>query len=54
MTVPDLAAPRLPGGVLAPAGASRVLAEWTAQGSTGESLSQAPLHRHGEDEAWYV
>lgn len=55
MTVPDLAAPRLAGGVLAPAGASLVLAEWTAQGSPGgEPLYQAPLHRHGEDEAWYV
>jgi mannose-6-phosphate isomerase-like protein (cupin superfamily) len=32
-----------------------VLAEWTAQGSPGnEPLYQAPLHKHPEDEAWYV
>jgi len=32
-----------------------VLAEWTAAGATGdEPLYQAPLHRHEEDEAWYV
>ena len=41
--------------VLAPTGSSLVLAEWTAQGSTGETpLYQAPLHAHPEDEAWYV
>jgi mannose-6-phosphate isomerase-like protein (cupin superfamily) len=51
----EIAAQRLAGSALAPAGASLVLAEWTAQGSTGdEPLYQAPLHKHPEDEAWYV
>jgi mannose-6-phosphate isomerase-like protein (cupin superfamily) len=51
----DTAAQRLAGNALAPAGAQFVLAEWTAQGSTGdEPLYQAPLHKHPEDEAWYV
>lgn len=60
MTTPDLAAlrltaQRLADGVLAPAGANTVLAEWTAEGASGETpLYQAPLHRHEEDEAWYV
>lgn len=32
-----------------------MLAEWTAAGATGEEPEfQAPLHRHEEDEAWYV
>jgi uncharacterized cupin superfamily protein len=32
-----------------------VLAEWTAQGNPGEEPHyQAPLHKHGEAEAWYV
>lgn len=54
-TTPDLTALRLADGVLAPAGSSLVLAEWTADGATGdEPLYQAPLHRHDEDEAWYV
>jgi len=45
----------LAGNVLAPPGSRVVLAQWTAQGSdTGEVLFQAPLHRHEEDEAWYV
>ncbi|THV30303.1 cupin domain-containing protein [Glycomyces paridis] len=31
------------------------MAEWEAEGATGgERLYQAPLHRHGDDEAWYV
>jgi len=55
MPTPDVAAQRLAGTVLAPAGSRLVLAEWTAQGSPGdEPLYQAPLHQHPEDEAWYV
>jgi mannose-6-phosphate isomerase-like protein (cupin superfamily) len=56
MTTPDTAAQRLAGTALAPAGSRLVLAEWTAQGNPGgEPLYQAPpLHKHGEDEAWYV
>jgi mannose-6-phosphate isomerase-like protein (cupin superfamily) len=55
MTAPQVAAQQLAGTVLAPAGSQLVLAEWTAQGSTGhEPLYQAPLHQHPEDEAWYV
>jgi len=61
MTVPeevaarDVTALKLAERVLAPSGSSLVLAEWTAQGSTGETpLYQAPLHAHPEDEAWYV
>lgn len=56
MTTPDTVAQRLAGTALAPVGSKLVLAEWTAQGNPGEEpLYQAPpLHRHGEDEAWYV
>jgi mannose-6-phosphate isomerase-like protein (cupin superfamily) len=55
MTTPQIAAQRLAGTALAPAGSRLVLAEWTAQGSTGdEPAYQAPLHSHPEDEAWYV
>lgn len=61
MTVPEeviaqnVTAARLAERVLAPFGTSLVLAEWTAQGSTGDApLYQAPLHAHPEDEAWYV
>jgi mannose-6-phosphate isomerase-like protein (cupin superfamily) len=55
MSTPQVAAPRLAGTALAPAGSQLVLAEWTAQGSTAdEPLYQAPLHHHPEDEAWYV
>ena len=55
MSTPDTAAPQLAGIALAPAGSQLVLAEWTAQGSAGdEPLYQAPLHKHPEDEAWYV
>lgn len=61
MTVPeevsarDVTAAKLAGRALEPAGSSLVLAEWTAQGSTGETpLYQAPLHAHPEAEAWYV
>lgn len=55
MTAPQIAVQRLAGSALAPAGSQLVLAEWTAQGSTGdEPMYQAPLHEHGEDEAWYV
>jgi mannose-6-phosphate isomerase-like protein (cupin superfamily) len=55
MTAPEIALPRLAGNALAPAGSQLVLAEWTAQGSTGdEPMYQAPLHEHAEDEAWYV
>lgn len=40
---------------LAPPGSDLVLAEWTADGALdGERLYQAPLHRHADDEAWYV
>jgi len=55
MSKPDTAAQRLAGTALAPAGSRLVLAEWTADGSMGEEpLYQAPLHKHSEDEAWYV
>jgi mannose-6-phosphate isomerase-like protein (cupin superfamily) len=55
MSAPQVAAQRLAGTTLAPAGSTLVLAEWTAQGSAGdEPLYQAPLHEHPEDEAWYV
>ena len=55
MTTPQVAAQRLAGTALAPAGSRLVLAEWTAQGSAGdEPVYQAPLHAHPEDEAWYV
>ncbi|WP_084316723.1 cupin domain-containing protein [Actinospica robiniae] len=55
MTAPDFTALRLADGVLAPADANVVLAEWIAEGASGEEpLYQAPLHRHEEDEAWYV
>jgi mannose-6-phosphate isomerase-like protein (cupin superfamily) len=56
MTVPEeVTAPVLAGQVLAPPGSGLVLAEWTAQAATGDTpLYQAPLHSHGEDEAWYV
>lgn len=55
MTAPQVAVQRLAGNALAPAGSQLVLAEWTAQGSTGdEPMYQAPLHEHPEDEAWYV
>lgn len=55
MTAPEVAAQRLADGPLAPAGSQLVLAEWTAQGSTGDQPAhQAPLHEHAEDEAWYV
>jgi mannose-6-phosphate isomerase-like protein (cupin superfamily) len=51
----NTAAQRLAGTALAPAGSQLVLAEWTAQGSAGdEPVYQAPLHKHSEDEAWYV
>jgi mannose-6-phosphate isomerase-like protein (cupin superfamily) len=54
MTAPQRA-PRLADGVLAPPTAGLVLAEWTADGATGDQPEyQAPLHRHEEDEAWYV
>ena len=55
MSTPDIAARQLAGTALAPAGSGLVLAEWTAQGSVGdEPAYQAPLHKHLEDEAWYV
>jgi mannose-6-phosphate isomerase-like protein (cupin superfamily) len=51
----EVAAQRLAGAVLAPPGSRLVLAEWSAEGSTGdEPLYQAPLHKHPEDEAWYM
>lgn len=51
----DVHAARLAGQVLAPAGSNIVLAEWTAEAATGpEPLYQAPLHKHDDDEAWYV
>lgn len=54
VTVPRSAA-RLADGVLAPEGSGLVLAEWTATGATSaEPTYEAPLHRHEEDEAWYV
>jgi mannose-6-phosphate isomerase-like protein (cupin superfamily) len=55
MPTPKVAAQRLAGTALAPPGSQLVLAEWTAQGSAGdEPVYQAPLHKHPEDEAWYV
>jgi mannose-6-phosphate isomerase-like protein (cupin superfamily) len=55
MTTPQVAAQQLAGTALAPAGSQLVLAEWTAQGSTSDKPTyQAPLHKHPEDEAWYV
>jgi mannose-6-phosphate isomerase-like protein (cupin superfamily) len=55
MSTPELTALRLADGVLAPPGAGVVLAEWTADAAAGGGpLYQAPLHRHEEDEAWYV
>jgi uncharacterized RmlC-like cupin family protein len=55
MSTPQVAAQQLAGTALAPPGSRLVLAEWTAQGSTGdEPLCQTPLHHHPEDEAWYV
>ncbi|NUO40162.1 MAG: cupin domain-containing protein [Gemmatimonadaceae bacterium] len=51
----DVHAASLAGGVLAPPGSNIVLAEWTAEAATGpEPLYQAPLHKHEDDEAWYV
>ena len=55
MPMPDLAAQQLAGTVLAPASSGLALAEWSAPGSAGdEPAYQAPLHKHQEDEAWYV
>lgn len=55
MSVPESFEPRLRGRTLAPPGSGLVLAEWEAEpASGGERLYQAPLHRHGDDEAWYV
>jgi mannose-6-phosphate isomerase-like protein (cupin superfamily) len=55
MSEPQVAAQRLAGTALAPAGSRLVLAEWTAPGAVGEEpVYQAPLHAHPEDEAWYV
>src|SRR5262245_11295089 len=51
----DVANTALAGSVLAPAGSNTVLAEWTAEAGPGDQpLYQAPLHRHEDDEAWYV
>jgi mannose-6-phosphate isomerase-like protein (cupin superfamily) len=55
MATPDRAAQQLAGTALAPVGSELVIAEWTAPGSAGdEPAYQAPLHKHPEDEAWYV
>ncbi|RRR99379.1 cupin domain-containing protein [Glycomyces terrestris] len=55
MSIPETFEPALRGRTLAPPGSGIVLAEWEAEGAAdGERLEQAPLHRHGEDEAWYV
>ncbi|WP_227996015.1 cupin domain-containing protein [Glycomyces albidus] len=55
MSVPEFFAPDMRGRTLAPPGSDLVLAEWEADGSTGgERVYQAPLHRHADDEAWYV
>ena len=57
MTAPESFTPRLGGQVLAPAGSRMVLAEWTADARldlNAPPVHQAPLHSHGEDEAWYV
>jgi mannose-6-phosphate isomerase-like protein (cupin superfamily) len=51
----DVHAACLAGHVLAPTGSNIVLAEWTADAAAGpEPLYQAPLHKHEDDEAWYV
>lgn len=51
----DVHAVNLDGQVLAPAGSDLVIAQWTAEAGPGpEPLYQAPLHRHEDDEAWYV
>ena len=51
----DVHSTSLAGQVLAPTGSNVVLAEWTADAATGpEPLYQAPLHKHEDDEAWYV
>jgi mannose-6-phosphate isomerase-like protein (cupin superfamily) len=55
MSVPDSFEPHLRGKTLAPPGADLVLAEWESDGvPDGSRQYQAPLHRHGDDEAWYV
>ncbi|MGH7610417.1 MAG: cupin domain-containing protein [Candidatus Dormibacteria bacterium] len=55
MAITGVSTRRLAAEPLAVAGASLVLAEWTAQASTGDDLLlQAPLHKHPEAEAWYV
>jgi uncharacterized RmlC-like cupin family protein len=56
MSVPEeFVVDQLAGQALAPAGSGLVLAQWTAKGSSGpQPQYQAPLHRHREDEAWYV
>jgi mannose-6-phosphate isomerase-like protein (cupin superfamily) len=55
MSVPDSFEPHLRGKTLAPPGSGIVLAEWEAEGAPdGSRLYQAPLHRHSDDEAWYV
>jgi mannose-6-phosphate isomerase-like protein (cupin superfamily) len=57
MSTPESFDPRLSGRVLAPAGSGLVLAEWTAEGRPDPDrppIHQAPLHSHGEDEAFYV
>jgi mannose-6-phosphate isomerase-like protein (cupin superfamily) len=51
----ELHAASLRGRVLAPPGSNIVIAEWTADAAAGpQPLYQAPLHRHKDDEAWYV
>lgn len=51
----DTFTPNLGAGELAPAGANLAIAEWTADGQVGDDIQyQAPLHRHEDDEAWYV
>jgi mannose-6-phosphate isomerase-like protein (cupin superfamily) len=55
LSIPETFEPELRGRTLAPPGADLVLAEWEAEGAAGgERLYQAPLHRHADDEAWYV
>jgi mannose-6-phosphate isomerase-like protein (cupin superfamily) len=55
VSVPQSYEPAMRGKTLAPPEAGIVLAEWEAEGSVdGERLYQAPLHRHADDEAWYV
>ncbi|MCC3764403.1 hypothetical protein K3N28_15155 [Glycomyces sp. TRM65418] len=47
--------PALRDKALAPLASDLVLAEWTTDGALdGERLYPAPLHRHADDEAWYV